>query len=589
MIARKFPWICFIQIFLGSDIDLVCFYPETAEFTHFVGYLRDQLVACSLVMPLQKIVYLEKALAPILSFYYDNIPVDISFCPLDPMMLFNDIDLVPDTHVFPLLDDVRLWRPLNGHRATELLRLIVPDFMIFQKVLVHVKGWAIQQGIYSNVLGYFSGMALAIMVAKICRKYPGSGVGVLTRQFFKFYASYDWSVPLTLGGPFYVPEFSQIFEAADYGGQSSMVVRMNPDHYHPDLYAQNTQKYAFSSPMKVMPLTFPYFPVTAYVTDSTLAVLQRELAKGHAKMEKLFQETKASVSSETTTLIHLPNIYVPSDFFTRYTRYVVVLLGYPDLNVLTKFSNFVESKARVSIFNYLQDRYKLIVPSSDSTNNNSGIRNGSISNPTTLLQLEPFGEKICFGYEAGANKDDWLKQFLDLYVIESESEKTAEKASEADEPPEIVGESSDFGSSIDTNKPSSNGESISSATNPTRTFYHCSVLIAGVTSRPTGRATGKAIKMMSAIEYSASLKDPQFYLQQEEEKQKRSFEGSGLNVEHLSKLCDEVNRGSVAPLIWDDIGDIFRSGGGFKSIFHEVLLLSVDKLPLALFTNSCRK
>lgn len=59
-------------------------------------------------------------------------------------------------------------RSLNGTRVADILLKQVPNVDHFRTTLRCVKLWAKNRGIYSNVLGYFGGVAFMILVAKIC-------------------------------------------------------------------------------------------------------------------------------------------------------------------------------------------------------------------------------------------------------------------------------------------------------------------------------------------------------------------------------------------------------------------------------------
>ena len=90
-------------------------------------------------------------------------------------------------------------RSINGCRVAQFLLEHVPDIEKFRLVLRTVKEWASCHGLYSNVLGYLGGVNWAILVAKICVMHPeDASVPELLHSFMKTYATYDWSMPITL-------------------------------------------------------------------------------------------------------------------------------------------------------------------------------------------------------------------------------------------------------------------------------------------------------------------------------------------------------------------------------------------------------
>ena len=90
-------------------------------------------------------------------------------------------------------------RSINGCRVAQFLLEHVPDIEKFRLVLRTVKEWASCHGLYSNVLGYLGGVNWAILVAKICVMHPeDASVPDLLHYVMKTYATYDWSMPITL-------------------------------------------------------------------------------------------------------------------------------------------------------------------------------------------------------------------------------------------------------------------------------------------------------------------------------------------------------------------------------------------------------
>jgi poly(A) polymerase len=53
--------------------------------------------------------------------------------------------------------------------------------------------WTKNRGVYSNVLGYFGGVAYAILVAKICMIFPNLAPNKLLYNFFRFYSEWEWN------------------------------------------------------------------------------------------------------------------------------------------------------------------------------------------------------------------------------------------------------------------------------------------------------------------------------------------------------------------------------------------------------------
>lgn len=64
----------------------------------------------------------------------------------------------------------------------------------YRTALLCVKLWAKRMGVYGSMLGYFGGISLAIMVAKICQLYPNYCPAKLIERFFFTYQLFPWNV-----------------------------------------------------------------------------------------------------------------------------------------------------------------------------------------------------------------------------------------------------------------------------------------------------------------------------------------------------------------------------------------------------------
>lgn len=63
----------------------------------------------------------------------------------------------------------KCYKSFNGCRvANYLQRNFIENYPNFVNTLKLVKLWAKNKGIYSNVIGYLSGIGWTILVAKIC-------------------------------------------------------------------------------------------------------------------------------------------------------------------------------------------------------------------------------------------------------------------------------------------------------------------------------------------------------------------------------------------------------------------------------------
>ena len=86
---------------------------------------------------------------------------------------------------------------------TDAILRLVPDVDNFKLALRFIKTWAKSidseshlaflltpfslpdRQIYSNVLGYFAGVSLALLMARVCQLYPNALPNVLVTRFFR--------------------------------------------------------------------------------------------------------------------------------------------------------------------------------------------------------------------------------------------------------------------------------------------------------------------------------------------------------------------------------------------------------------------
>jgi poly(A) polymerase len=140
----------------------------------------------------------ESARVPIIKFSLYEVQFDVLFAALDDLK-----------HLKRLIKGKQIgneeWRRLSeasqnslyGRIACDNLKTIAGSFT-FKLVLKAVRFWAMRRGLYSTNFGYFSGITLAVMVAKICQDFPGLEPSCLLYKFFDFYAEFAWREPVSV-------------------------------------------------------------------------------------------------------------------------------------------------------------------------------------------------------------------------------------------------------------------------------------------------------------------------------------------------------------------------------------------------------
>jgi poly(A) polymerase len=77
-----------------------------------------------------------------------------------------------------------------GSRVTDDILRLVPNVVAFRTALRCIKVWAKNRAIYSNVMGFFGGVAWAIVVARVCQMFPNATASTVVAKFF--HIMHEW-------------------------------------------------------------------------------------------------------------------------------------------------------------------------------------------------------------------------------------------------------------------------------------------------------------------------------------------------------------------------------------------------------------
>ncbi|KAK3018608.1 hypothetical protein RJ639_004940 [Escallonia herrerae] len=162
-----------------SDIDALCVGPYFATLAEdFFVVLRNMLASRP---EISEIICIKDAKVPLMRFKFDGISVDLPYAQLQVESVPENVDVLNPFFLENI--DETSWKSLSG---------------IFQSVLRCIKLWARRRGVYGNLLGFFGGVHLAILVAFVCQSYPNASLNVLVSIFFMTFASWPWPTPVTL-------------------------------------------------------------------------------------------------------------------------------------------------------------------------------------------------------------------------------------------------------------------------------------------------------------------------------------------------------------------------------------------------------
>lgn len=148
----------------------------------------------------------EAAYVPCIKIKYEGVECDLLFASLPFEVIKEDLNILDDNNLEG--GDESIIRSLNGCRTTDMILRLINNKEDFRVALKLIKEWANERGVYSNKMGYFGGVNLAILMCYICELYPSACslyyyiiipyYSVLLKKFFNVLQQFKWENPLKL-------------------------------------------------------------------------------------------------------------------------------------------------------------------------------------------------------------------------------------------------------------------------------------------------------------------------------------------------------------------------------------------------------
>ncbi|KAF5371201.1 hypothetical protein D9758_004094 [Tetrapyrgos nigripes] len=289
----------------GSDIDTLCVVPKHVSredfFEVFEPMLRDFEGAT-------EVAGVPEAYVPIITANINGIPLDFLMARLALSTIPEDLSLQDDNLLRNI--DERCVRSLGGSRVANAILELVPNVQVFRDSLRCIKLWAQRRAIYSNVNGFFGGVAWAMLVARICQLYPNAIAGAIVSRFFIIMYQWSWPQPVLL---------KQIEEGP-------LQVKV----WNPKLYPSDR-----SHRMPIITPTYPAMCATHNVTASTQMITTEEFKRGADIVDKVI------VGSASWS-----ELFTKHDFFHKYRYYLQIIASTGNADLQIKWSGTVESRIR---------------------------------------------------------------------------------------------------------------------------------------------------------------------------------------------------------------------------------------------------
>ncbi|KAI8843467.1 Poly(A) polymerase central domain-containing protein [Chytriomyces cf. hyalinus JEL632] len=293
-----------------SDMDTLFVAPKHIQRHLFFTALVKVLRKCPEVSQLKVV---SDAYVPIIKLSFSGIEIDLLCARLALSYLPDDLNILDDSLLQNL--DERCVRSLNGTRVTEQILDLIPDRATFQTALRFVKLWAKRRGVYSNVMGFFGGVAWAISVARVCQVYPDDSPELIVCKFFTFMQFWNWPDALTLSKTEEVDDSAGTFEVWNPKTNSNHAAHLMP----------------------VITPAYPSVCCTHTVTCSARAIYMDEFRRASELSRKILKGKGGKTWGD---------LIEPSDFFERYRHYLQVTATSASDADLFIWSGFVESRLR---------------------------------------------------------------------------------------------------------------------------------------------------------------------------------------------------------------------------------------------------
>jgi len=291
-----------------SDIDVLCIVPKHIARPDFFAEIPPLLAEQSNIADISSV---PDAFVPVIKFECDGVDFDLSMAHMPYASIPEDLSVLGDEHLKELQDpkDVTC---LNGPRVTlEILRR-VPHVENFRTFLRCIKLWARRRGIYSNIVGFPGGVAWAIMGAKVAQYYPNMSASMLLERFFFIYKNWNFQNAVQIA--------------------PSEECRAPPGA----VYMPSWSPAAVRRPLAVITPTYPPANATFNSSQSTLAVIKKEIEYAHGVMQGITKQGKGSISQ----------VFERADFFKTYSNYVQLDATATSEEAIKPWCGYLESQLR---------------------------------------------------------------------------------------------------------------------------------------------------------------------------------------------------------------------------------------------------
>ena len=177
----------------SSDIDLVYIAPpeitDRLFFDSFYDYLKRQEDVSDL-----RVSKTNEYSIRLIRLRLGNMDFDIKFAGVSSDDGFDEVVRKGDFTEALEHTKKEAWSlsSMNECLVATAIEKSVPDRRNFQMSLRAIKLWAHSCGVYGQAMGFFGGILLTVMMARICQDFPHETPAGLVEKFFHVYRRWNW-------------------------------------------------------------------------------------------------------------------------------------------------------------------------------------------------------------------------------------------------------------------------------------------------------------------------------------------------------------------------------------------------------------
>ncbi|CAD8054166.1 unnamed protein product [Paramecium primaurelia] len=278
-----------------SDIDLIILAPPQIDRElHFFQQLPSILSSNSKVTNLYCI---QEAMVPLIRFKFAGIQFDLVFACVKKIMK-------PLSQSDPV--DEKSSRSLNGLKVSDYFSKYCHQ-KSYLSFLKFIKAWAINRGIYGNVMGYLGGISWQILTHKIFQLYPNYSVQGLIERFFFIFSQWKWN------------ELPVVIQKCDEIWRNSLFEQQQKQH----------------NVMTILTPVYPYINSAYNVSNCTFTIIEEQLKLANIIMQKI-----------CLSELQWSDLLKKIQFFDIYYTYLQIRALSKNKDDLIQWKSHIESKLR---------------------------------------------------------------------------------------------------------------------------------------------------------------------------------------------------------------------------------------------------